>query len=155
MRQFKKVTIMKKITTLITTLLLMSVQICWAEQKASSGNYELHYNTFPSTFLSKEVANANQIQRSKNRGILSISVIDTTQKPTIAVEADVKVDARNLLNQKKEINFFKITEENKAVYYLGTFAMNNQEDINFKITATPKGSETTIEVKFNREFFTD
>lgn len=146
---------MKKLAPWITTLLLMSVQTCWAEQKVKAGDYELHYNTFPSTFLSNDVANANQIQRSKNRGILSISVIDTTQQPAVAVEAEVKVEARNLLNQKKEINFFKIVEENEAVYYLGTFAMNNQEDINFKVSATPKGSETTIEAKFNREFFTD
>lgn len=146
---------MKKLAPWITTLLLMSVQTCWAEQKVKAGDYELHYNTFPSTFLSNDVANANQIQRSKNRGILSISVIDTTQQPAVAVEAEVKVEARNLLNQKKEINFFKIVEENEAVYYLGTFAMNNQEDINFKVSATPKGSETTIEAIFNREFFTD
>jgi len=146
---------MKKLAPWITTLLILSVQTCWAEQKVKAGDYELHYNTFPSTFLSNDVANANQIQRSKNRGILSISVIDTTQQPAVAVEAEVKVEARNLLNQKKEINFFKIVEENEAVYYLGTFAMNNQEDINFKVSATPMGSETTIEAKFNREFFTD
>lgn len=146
---------MKKVFTSTAIALFLSAQTSLAEQKVTSGHYELHYNTFPSTFLSKEVANANQIQRSKSRGIVSVSVMDTSQDPSIAVEADVTILAKNLLNQKKEINFFKIVEENKAIYYLGSFALNNQEDINFSIEAKPKGSDTTLEAKFNREFFTD
>ena len=146
---------MKKVLTLITTLLLLSTQTIYAEQKVTAGKYELHYNTFPSTFLSKEVANANQIQRSKSRGIVSVSVIDTETEENKAVEADVTILAKNLLNQKKEIKLIKIVEENKAIYYLGTFALNNQEDINFTIEAVPKGTDTKLQAKFNREFFTD
>ena len=146
---------MKKVLTLITTLLLLSTQTTYAEQKVTAGKYELHYNTFPSTFLSKEVANANQIQRSKSRGIVSVSVIDTETEENKAVEADVTILAKNLLNQKKEIKLIKIVEENKAIYYLGTFALNNQEDINFTIEAVPKGTDTKLQAKFNREFFTD
>ena len=146
---------MKKVFTITAIVLLLTAQVSLAEQKVTSGHYELHYNTFPSTFLSTEVANANQIQRSKSRGIISVSVIDTSQDPNAAVEADVTIVAKNLLNQKKEVNFFKIVEENKAIYYLGSFALNNQEDINFAIEASPKGSDTTLKAKFNREFFTD
>ncbi len=145
---------MKNAYTLLGILLLTS-QISFAEQKVTSGQYELHYNTFPSTFLSKEVASANQIQRSKNRGVISISVLDTSQDPSLAVEAEVTISAKNLLNQKKEVKFFKIVEANEAIYYLGTYALNDQEDINFSIEAKPQGSETVLKVKFNREFFTD
>ncbi|MCB1581560.1 MAG: DUF4426 domain-containing protein [Marinicella sp.] len=147
---------MKKVLILITTLLLLAAQITYAEQKVTVGKYELHYNTFPSTFLSKEVANANQIQRSKSRGIVSVSILDTETEHNTAVEADVTILAKNLLNQKKDITLFKVVEENKAIYYLGTFALNNQEDINFTIEAVPKGAaDTKLQVKFNREFFTD
>ncbi len=146
---------MKKAYKMIIALMLLSTQISFAEQKVTAGQYELHYNTFPSTFLSKEVANANQIQRSKSRGVITVSIIDTAQDPSLAVEADVNITAKNLLNQKKEIKFFKVVEENKAIYYLGTFALNNQEDINFSIEAKPTGSDTTLNVKFSREFFTD
>jgi hypothetical protein len=126
-----------------------------AEQKKSQGDFELHYNTFPSTFLSKEVANTHQITRSKNRGIISISVLNTSQTPPKALEADITIVAKNLLNQNKDVKLFKVTEENQAVYYLGTFALNNQEDVNFSISATPTGSDEVINLKFSREFYTD
>jgi hypothetical protein len=146
---------MKKIYAILAMTLLFTATVSLSEQKVTSGNFELHYNTFPSTFLSKEVANANQIQRSKNRGIVSISVLDTDKSPSIAVEANVTITAKNLLNQKKDVKLFKIVEESKAIYYLGTFALNNQEDINFLIEAKPTGSDITLTTKFNREFFTD
>ncbi len=146
---------MKTLTKPLILLLMFVVGSAHAEQKKAQGDYELHYNTFPSTFLSKEIANTYQIVRSKNRGIVSISVLDTALKPPKAVEADVKVLAKNLLNQKKDIRLIKITEQNQAIYYLGTFALNNQEDVNFEINATPNGTEENISVKFSREFFTD
>lgn len=135
--------------------MLLATHVSLAEQKVSVEHYELHYNTFPSTFLSKEIANAYQINRSKSRGIISISVIDKSKEPSVAVEADVKIVAKNLLNQVKEIKFFKIVEENMAVYYLGSFALNDQEDINFNITAIPTNSDIRLTTKFAREFFTD
>jgi len=146
---------MKKPSYTLIIFMLFMTHVSWAEQKISVGHYELHYNTFPSTFLSKEIANTYQITRSKSRGILSISVIDKSQEQPIAVESEVKIMAKNLLNQEKEIKFFKIVEGNNAVYYLGTFAMNNQEDINFSLSATPVNSDIELTTKFSREFFTD
>lgn len=138
------------------TLLMLFVTISvLAEQKTTQGDYELHYNTFPSTFLSKEIANAYQIIRSKNRGIVSISVLDTSQIPHMALEATIEIVAKNLLNQNKDVKLIKITEKNQAVYYLGTFAINNQEDVNFTIHAKPSGSDEKISVKFSREFYTN
>ena len=147
---------MRYIAFTLTTCLLMLSHPALAEQKVKAGHYELHYNTFPSTFLAKEIANTYQIVRSKNRGIVSISVLNTQTNPPSAVEADVKIQANNLLNQNKEIKMFKIVEENAAVYYLGTFALNDQEDVNFSITATPATApDVDLEVSFSREFFTD
>ncbi len=140
--------------TLACLALLFSISVL-AEQKVSQGDYELHYNTFPSTFLSKEIANAYQIVRSKNRGIISISLLDTSQMPAKAMEGNIEITAKNLLNQTKDVKLIKITEKNQAVYYLGTFALNNQEDVNFSLTAVPTGSEERISVRFSREFYTD
>ncbi len=146
---------MKTLKALIITSLLLLASMAVAEQKTTQGNYELHYNTFPSTFLSKEVANTYQIVRSKNRGIVSLSVLDKSQTPPTALEAEIKITAKNLLHQNKDIKLIKIIEENQAVYYLGIFAMNNQEDVHFNVSATPKGSDEQISVSFSREFFTD
>lgn len=141
-------------TLTLISLLLLSFMTS-AEQKATQGDFELHYNTFPSTFLSKEIANTYQITRSKNRGIISLSVLNKSLSPSQAIEADITIVVKNLLNQTKDVKLIKITEGNEAVYYLGTFAMNDQEDVNFEITAKPVGSDENIRVKFSREFFTD
>ncbi len=140
---------------LLVGLLLATSHTSQAEQMVIQGDHELHYNTFPSTFLSKEVANAYQITRSKNRGILSISIMDQSGEKPKAVEANITVDAKNLVHQSKDIKLIKIVEQDEAVYYLGTFALNNQENVNFTINAKPAGSDTVFQVKFTREFFTD
>ena len=145
---------MKKAYLILLVYFILLPQITFAEQKVSAGQYELHYNTFPSTFLSTEIANRHQITRSKNRGLISISVIDTSQESPIAVAANIDLKANNILNQNKEIELFKIVEENKAIYYLGSFALNDQEDVNFNITATPIDTDVKLHVKFSREFFT-
>jgi len=126
-----------------------------AEQKITQGEFELHYNTFPATFLSKEIANTYQITRSKNRGIVSLSVLNTTHSPPKALKANISISAKNLLNQNKDIKLIEIIEKDEAVYYLGTFSINNQEDVNFDISVTHKGSEKAIKLKFSREFYTD
>ncbi len=148
--------IQKQISRIITVLSLIALSgLLQAEQVVIQGDYELHYNTFPSTFLSKEIANTYQITRSKNRGILSISVMDKSGEEPKAVEADITIEAKNLVHQSKDIKLIKIVEQDEAVYYLGTFALNNEENVNFSIEAKPTGSSTLFQVKFTREFFTD
>jgi hypothetical protein len=146
----------KHISHIILFVLMMACGgLLHAEQVVIQDNHELHYNTFPSTFLSKEIANTYQITRSKNRGILSISVLDKSGEEPKAVEADITIEAKNLVHQSKEIKLIKIKEQDDAIYYLGTFALNNEENVNFSIEAKPKGSDTVFMVKFTREFFTD
>ena len=141
--------------TILFALMLTCSGLLHAEQVVIQDNYELHYNTFPSTFLSKEVANTYQITRSKNRGILSISVMDKSGDESKAVEADIHIEAKNLVHQRKDIKLLKIKEQDEAIYYLGTFALNNEENVNFTIEAKPTGSNTVFLVKFTREFYTD
>ncbi len=141
--------------TIFMTVLMACSSMLHAEQVVIQGDHELHYNTFPSTFLSKEIANTYQITRSKNRGILSISVLDKSGEEPKAVEADITIEAKNLVHQSKNIKLIKIKEQDEAIYYLGTFALNNEENVNFSIEAKPTGSDTVFQVKFTREFFTD
>ncbi len=141
---------------LMAFLLLMTAQsVGLAESKISQGDYELHFTTLPSTFLPKEVTTANQIKRSNSRGVLSISVLNTQSQPAKAIAADVKVSAKNLLGQSKDIEIKQIKEGDEAVYYLALYRINNQENVHFTIEAKPQGSKQWIKHEFTREFFTD
>jgi len=46
-----------------------------AELKQTFGDYEVHYNAFNSTFLQPDVAANYQVQRSKYRGLVNITVL--------------------------------------------------------------------------------
>ena len=62
-----------------------------AEQSSSFGDYVIHYNAIPSTFLTPDTAREYGISRSRNRAMLNISVQEKTGNglETVAVPAKV------------------------------------------------------------------
>ncbi|WP_395374930.1 DUF4426 domain-containing protein [Marinicella sp. W31] len=144
---------MKKIV-LVSFLSLLISTACFAEQKVSEGIYEVHYNAFTSTFLPLEVAKAYQIGRSKNRGLLNISVLKNMDGTNVATKAKIEIKAKNLLGQDKKVDLQEIVESEEAVYYLGKFAISDNEDITFNISVVPEGSNKPIQFKYAKEFFT-
>lgn len=130
-------------------------QIAAAEQKVSQGKYDLHFNTFPSTFLDIKVANTHQIKRSKTRGIISITLMNNMQEPATAVEADLNIKTTNLLGQSQQLDIKTIKENDGGVYYLATFKINHEENLNFDVAAKPVNTKTNIRHQFSRIFYTD
>jgi Domain of unknown function (DUF4426) len=116
------------------------------------GNYEVHYNAVRTDALTPEIARNYGIQRSANRVMLNVTVLHkeagTARKP---VPADVKVDARNLNEQLKNIELRRISES-EAIYYIGEVSISGTEILVFDITVTPEGTQTPLSVKFTREF---
>ncbi|MGF1643541.1 MAG: DUF4426 domain-containing protein [Thiotrichales bacterium] len=118
------------------------------------GNYTLHYSAFSADFLSPQVANAYGIQRSKNRGVLNVTLTEQTgadlPKP---IEAELSATAVNVYQQVKPIKLRKL-EDGGAVYYIAEFPIANQELLNFQISAHRSGTEVGT-VKFQKQFFTE
>ena len=63
----------------------------------------------------------------------------------------MKVDARNLNEQLKNIELRRISES-EAIYYIGEVSISGTEILVFDITVTPEGTQTPLSVKFTREF---
>lgn len=142
---------------IVSALIFMTAvgQIAAAEQKISKGDYDLHYNTFPSTFLDSKVANTHQIKRSNTRGIISITLMDNRQEPATATEGKLHIKITNLLGQSQQLDIKTIKENDGGVYYLATFKMNHEENLNFEVTAKPTGTKTMLTHQFSRVFYTD
>ncbi|MCF6319570.1 MAG: DUF4426 domain-containing protein [Proteobacteria bacterium] len=140
---------------LLIATLIISPSLAKAEQKTTQGDYEVHYSTFPSLSLSKEIANNYQIKRSKSRIIISLTVLNTASEPHTPTKANIKIVAKNLFGQIKPIKLRKIVEQDKAIYYLGYFSISNKENVNFTINIVPQGERKNINLKFSREFFND
>ncbi len=127
-----------------------------AEESLSQDGFDFHYNVFPTLSLTKDVAKNYKIKRSNKRGMVNISVTKNNDKGLAkAVEAEVIFMVKNLYGQDKTFDVRKISENDGAIYYIGTFPISNGETLNFNVYITPSGSQKQAHIKFNREFFTD
>lgn len=116
------------------------------------GDFEVHFNAQSTDQLPPEVARAYNIVRSKNRAMLTVSVIDKETRESTT--ADVSVETVNLTGQLKNVTMRMIRDQ-AAIYYIGETAVANQEVLIFDITVRPEGVEEASDVRFKRQFYTD
>jgi hypothetical protein len=116
------------------------------------GDHVIHYSAQLTDQLPPESARAYDIVRSKTRAMLSVSVLDKTDKTTVA--ATVTVKTVNLTGQLKNFTMRQINEQD-AIYYIGTLPVANRETLIFDISVTPDGAEKSSDIRFKRQFFTD
>src|SRR5690606_4912182 len=82
------------------------------------GEYEVHENALRTDMLSPEVASAYGIQRSRNRVMLTVSILqkDAEGGQRRSVEGQVQVNAYNLTGQTKNLTMRQLSE-GEAIYY--------------------------------------
>lgn len=126
-----------------------------AEQSKSFGDYTIHYSAFTTDTLSPEVAKQYQIQRSKNRAMVNISVVRNDNglfgKP---VRAKIEGAARNLSEQLRTLQIREVLTED-AVYYIAETAVANQETLKYDFLITPEGEQTAYQITFQEQFYTN
>ena len=115
------------------------------------GSYEVHYNAVRTDSLTPEIARNYGIERSTNRVMLNVTVLRKDAGARKPVPAEVKVDARNLNEQLKDLELRRISE-GEAIYYIGEVSISGTEILVFDITVTPEGTQAPLSVKFTREF---
>jgi hypothetical protein len=142
-------------TALATGVLLAAVALSAQAQNAQDfGDYVVHYNALTTDFLTPQVARHYGISRSKNRGMLNVSVLSKSLGvPNRSVRAEVSAQARNLNAQVKPMNLREISEGN-AVYYIAEFPISDQETLDFTIDVTPEGGGAPMSVSFRQQFYT-
>ena len=138
--------------------LLASVLMCivtgsaHAEKAQKFGNIEIHYNALTTDELLPEVARAYKIERSKTRGLLTISVLKKNNMGVpVPVAAKISVFATNLTQQLSQLPMREI-KEGTAVYYLGEFRVAPPDTLTYNAVIETPG-EPRREVKFSQTFF--
>ena len=121
---------------------------------AEIGDWVVHFNAQTTDQLSPEIASAYEITRSRNRPMMTLSVLRASDN--VPVSAEVSLRAVNLTGQVKSFTIQEITDQD-AIYYLGfsPTTVANQETLRFEITVTPEGATQASEVVFSRQFYTD
>jgi len=139
---------------LLCMLMLISLSAV-AENSTNSGDYTIHHNALKSDFLTPAIAKAYNIQRSKFRGLLNISVIkDSPGTSGTPVKTAIKIKAMALSGIPKNITLAEIVEDD-AIYYIGDFPVINLEIVNFTLEITPEGEDRPIAAKFSQQFYID
>lgn len=139
------------ITPVLLALVVLTPGAAAQERSQTYGDFELHYNAIPTVVLEPEIAQRYDIQRSQRRGLLTVSL----RRDGDAVPASVNARSQNLAGQTQAIRMREI-DEGEAVYYIGTFGATQEEELEFKVTAQPKGAtEGPFELTFEHTFFGD
>jgi hypothetical protein len=139
---------------LLSLLFALSLP-CHAENSQDFGDYVVHFNALNTTYLPPDATREYGIKRSKNRGMVNITVLSkmlgTAGKP---VPASITAAATNLTGQKRDIGLREI-HEGPAIYYIGDFPITNEETLRFTVNVKPEGQKDTFQVNFKQQFFTE
>lgn len=125
-----------------------------ADNSTAADGYVVHHNAFTADTLDPAIAQRYGIQRSKQRGVINVTVVKekagTTGTP---VAARVEVSATSLSGQKLRVPMRELKEQ-EAIYYIGEFPVQDQETLEFAIEATPAGAAKGLKAKTRQQFFT-
>ncbi|WP_339544098.1 DUF4426 domain-containing protein [Pseudomonas sp. RA_35y_Pfl2_P32] len=132
--------------TLCLSVSAMAADVIKGERQETFGDVTVHYNTFNSTFLQPDIAKAVELIRSKNQGVINVSVIKAGQPMVASVTGSVK----DLTSKTVPLNFKQVTEQG-AIYYLAQYPVDQQEVRTFEIKVQTGDKINTI--NFNQELF--
>lgn len=134
------------VLTACLSVTAMAADTIKGDRQEKFGDVTVHYNTFNSTFLTPDIAKAAQLARSKNQGVINVSVLKDGKPQMAQVSGTVK----DLTSQSVNLKFREITEQG-AIYYIAQFPVDQQETRTFKIDV--KTGDKTNTINFNQELF--
>jgi hypothetical protein len=127
-----------------------------AQQFQDFEHHEVHFNALNTTVIPPEMAQAYGIQRSSNRGLLTVTVLrkvtDADRAPEHAV---VKASSINLTGQRRKIKMREVSDATGEVYYLGELPVYNLELHNFTLEVKVEGEDEPLIVEFRQQFYTE
>ena len=123
-----------------------------AEQAKRFGDYIVYYNTLTTDMLNPDVAREYDIQRSRSRAMINISIIRQSDKH--AVPAELKVTSGMLTGHKQNLTMQEI-REGDAIYYVSDFPVAHRDTLSFTVRVRPEGSRQSHTFEFEKQFFTE
>ncbi|WP_455218008.1 DUF4426 domain-containing protein [Kaarinaea lacus] len=154
MRHFSGKALKGLFTGLVCIFTSLQTGIVSAETSQTFGNFTVHYNAFNSDVLQPSMAEAYGIVRSKNRGMLTVTIIKKEPgaqgKP---VRAAVTASASNLTGQFRKFDIREI-DEGSSIYYMSVFHVAHEEMLDFVLQILPEGETQSYTVKFRQQFYT-
>ena len=146
---------MKRLILMFLLIAIVGPATAQQELFKRHGDYKIFYSAFGSSFLTPEIAVANNIVRGKGKGLVNIAVVKTLGTGT---SAQVSGEVFNIFQQRQTLKFTQIQEQN-TVYYLAPFEFDNEDYLTFKVTVLPSAEEAAeleaYAFKFQKKMYHD
>ncbi|MVF13664.1 DUF4426 domain-containing protein [Ketobacter sp. MCCC 1A13808] len=143
------------LASILAAVLLLATELAAADQYIEDDDYIVHYSAFNSTLLTAEVAEAYGLMRSRQRGLINISVQRKMPGgPPKAVMSQLKGFTGQLGGSEIPLDF-KMVEEGRAIYYLAEFLVDEGDKLNFDIQVKPTPDYGSLKLSFSQSFFAD
>ena len=124
-----------------------------AELSQKFGDIEVHYNALATSELQPEIAKNYKIDRSQNRGLVTISILKKNKLGVAQpIQAELGVNAVNLNSQLTNIDMREV-KEGGAIYYLGEYRLSPPDTLKFTVNVKPRGASESHKVEFQQKFF--
>jgi hypothetical protein len=135
--------------------LLALAPLASAEQFATFGDYDVHYNAFRADFLPPEVATQHGLTRSRDRGLLNITVLRHTEAgATAPSEAALAVTVTSREAGAQVVRMRPVVEDG-TLNYLGEFRLQRTDTYRFEIEVTPAGTARAYRIVFSQTLLDD
>lgn len=136
-------------------LLMLATGVTRAGQFEDFGDYQVHYNVFPSSFLTPEIAKQYELVRSKSIGIVNVSILRKTEDGTFKpVNGQVEGKVINDIQQNRFLAFRRI-DEGDAVYFIAQFQYIDGELLTFEIKANAPGAKQGMPIRVAQSLVND
>ncbi len=133
---------------LLAALLAAQAQ---AADPYSTKDIELSCVAVPTTELTSEAAKSFNVERSPDRGLLTVTLIRKGRNGKAdTVGGQIYAGAINLSNNLSNIPIREVHDGN-SVYYLGEFLVSAPDTLRFLVNANVLGK--TMKSEFTREFY--
>ncbi|MFJ4372406.1 DUF4426 domain-containing protein [Pseudomonas japonica] len=132
--------------SLCLALPVLAADAAKPERKEVFGDVTVHYSVFNSTFVQPDTAQAVKLVRSKNQGVINVTVLKAG-KPSVA---SVSGSYTDLTSRQRPLSFKQVPDQG-AIYYLAQFPVEQQETLTFSITVGSGDSSHSF--SFNQEVF--
>jgi hypothetical protein len=136
-------------------LMCFSIQAHTVEEKLykQHADYKIFYSAFNTSFITPDIAAANNIVRGKNKGLVNISVMKDL---AVGVPSIITGRVFNILQQSQTLHF-EVVKEQQSIYYLAPFEFEDQDYLTFKITAKPNDDSRSYDYdfKFQKKMYHD
>lgn len=144
---------------LLCTILFLATPFATAQVQSPAeperfGDLLVYRTVFNSSFLQPDTAANVGLERGPRHGVINIAVQRQTPEGPVAVDAIVKGNVRNVLEQRQKLDFIRVQEE-ESIYFVANYTAAQRGVLRFQVTVQAEEGAPEHTMTFMQEFHPD